>query len=419
MKFRNLILSSLPFFSTLQSFLLAPTQPKLAKYRAVKSDLPDLSQAEVRRYSRHLILPNFGLEGQRKLKASKVAVVGAGGLGSPALLYLAAAGVGTLGIIDHDVVDESNLQRQVIHGTSTLSEDKVDSALARISDINPHVNVNTYAQKLSSDNAMSILENYDVVLDGSDNFPTKYLLNDACAMLGIPVVYGAILGFEGQVSVFSYKGGPNYRDLLPSPPNPGDVPSCAEGGVLGVLPGVIGCLQATEVIKVLAGVGNILSGRLVVYDALAMSFREKKIVSKNEPITELIDYQGFCGYSTNDQSGFSKGKTESDRIKQIGALEAKRRLEGGWTPFVLDVRLPEEVAICTLPFADLNCPHTELEKVIDKIPKERDILVYCKLGGRSKKACHSLADLGCSRIYDLQGGIVAWAKEIDRSLALY
>ncbi|KAG5191621.1 molybdopterin biosynthesis protein MoeB [Tribonema minus] len=391
-------------------------------------DLPHLTQDEVRRYSRHLILPDVGVEGQRRLKASSVLAIGAGGLGSPALLYLAAAGVGRVGIVDDDVVDESNLQRQVIHGTSTLGVSKVESARTRILDINPHVQVELYPEQLTSDNALDIIKGYDVVLDGSDNFPTKYLVNDACVLQGVPNVYGAILGFEGQVSVFSYKGGPNYRDLLPVPPNPGDVPSCAEGGVLGILPGVIGCIQATEVIKILLGKGDVLSGRLLIYDALKMTFKESALLPRSEPIAGLVDYQGFCGFAPKSSAAAAAAAAAASaaahaqpppRFERVSAQAAAERLASGWSPFVLDVRLPQEAKIASLPFADMVVPHREVARVAAALPRDRDILVHCKVGGRSSKACETLAALGFERLYNLEGGIIAWANEIDRSLAVY
>ncbi|CAM9498809.1 unnamed protein product [Chrysoparadoxa australica] len=386
---------------------------------AVTQDLPDLSQEEVRRYSRHLILPDVGVTGQRKLKGSSVMAVGAGGLGSPALLYLAAAGVGRLGIIDDDVVDESNLQRQVIHGTSTVGAAKVESAKARIADINPFVNVEVHQGQLSSSNALDTLKGYDVVLDGSDNFPTKYLVNDACAILGIPNVYGAILGFEGQVSVFSYNGGPNYRDLLPVPPPPGEVPSCAEGGVLGILPGVIGCLQATEVVKLLLGRGEVLSGRLLVYNALSMTFKESPIASVTPPVTSLVDYQGFCGFSTGDAS--SDEEKEPEPFTRLDVTECVERLQEGWSPYVLDVRLPQEAAIASLPFVDQLCPHRQVASIVGDLPAESDILVHCKVGGRSAIACGLLAGAGVdsNRLYNMDGGIKAWAEQVDGSMVVY
>eukprot|EP00903_Cladosiphon_okamuranus_P012472 g11680.t1 len=395
--------------------------------------LPELNQAEVRRYSRHLILPDVGVEGQRRLKASSVLAVGTGGLGSPALLYLAAAGVGRLGIVDDDVVDESNLQRQVIHGTATLGKPKVESAKDRMLDVNPHITVETFQEQLNSENALRICDGYDVILDGSDNFPTKYLVNDACDILGIPNVYGAILGFEGQMSVFTYKDGPTYRDLLPTPPPPGLVPSCAEGGVLGILPGVVGCIQATEVIKILLGKGDVLSGRLLVYDALKMSFKESKLRKRpgRPAVTGLVDYQGFCGFSagaaapsSDDEEDDEQEEEEEEKeegFQRISPQEVVDRMQGGWTPFVLDVRLPQEAEIASLPFVDQVCPHRKVAAIADQLPTEGDVLVHCKVGGRSAKACATLSEHGVtsSRLFNMEGGIIRWAKEVDNSLAVY
>lgn len=398
-----------------------------ATFGGTVSQKLDLELEEIKRYSRHLILSQVGMEGQRTLKASSVFCVGAGGLGSPLLLYLAAAGVGRLGIVDDDTVELSNLQRQVIHGQGTLGEAKVRSAERRIKDVNPHVLVDVYEEKMTAENTLRILAPYDVVVDGTDNFPTRYLINDACVILGKPLVYGAILRFEGQASVFNYRGGPTYRDLLPEPPAPGDVPSCAEGGVLGVLPGVIGCIQATETLKLLTGIGKPLSGRILIYNALDMTFRECGL--QRDPsapkITSLIDYDCFCG----DQKGNKQSEKENasmaeatgnSAFQRISVKEARRRLEeDGWAPFVLDVRLPQEAEISKLPFSDLLCPHREVEKVAAQLPREQDILVYCKVGGRSAQACEKLAALGFTNLVNLDGGVIAWAKEIDARLPTY
>ncbi len=375
--------------------------------------LPDLSREEIARYSRHLILDEVGMEGQRTLKGSSVLCVGTGGLGSPLLLYLAAAGVGRLGIVDFDVVDESNLQRQVVHGTSTLGVKKVVSARDRLLDINPHVQVDLFDVPLSSENALEIIEPYDVVVDGTDNFPTRYLVNDACVILGKPNVYGSIFKFEGQATVFNYKGGPNYRDLYPEPPPPGLVPSCAEGGVLGILPGVIGCIQATETIKILLGRGTTLAGRLVVYNALDMTFRELKL--RKDPncpeISELIDYQEFCGIPGQEEANVD--------FTQISVHETKKRLDEGWAPYVLDVRGEQEADIVRFDFADQLHPHTDVLDIVDDLPRDRDILVHCKMGGRSAYACEVLAEAGFTRLYNLDGGIVGWAQEIDPDMPTY
>lgn len=378
-----------------------------------------LSNDEIARYSRHLILPEVGMEGQTKLKNSSVLCVGTGGLGSPLLLYLAAAGVGRIGIVDFDVVDTSNLQRQIIHGTGTVGQRKVISARDRIHDLNPHVQVDLYEEPFTAENAIRIAQPYDVVVDGTDNFPTRYLVNDVCVLLGKPNVYGSIFKFEGQASVFNLGDGPNYRDLYPEPPPPGLVPSCAEGGVLGVLPGLIGTIQATETLKILLGIGNTLSGRLLLFDALGMSFRELKLRrDPNAPkIERLIDYDQFCGVP----------KTTGSKEEHPGAVGAFRRLHArevaerraaGWRPFVLDVRGASEAAIVKFPWADGLIPHTEVAARIEELPRDREILVHCKLGGRSAQAAAVLAAAGFE-VTNLEGGIVGWAKDVDPSLPIY
>ena len=378
-------------------------------------ELPELSREEISRYSRHLILEDVGMEGQRRLKASSVLCVGTGGLGSPLLMYLAAAGVGKIGIVDFDLVDESNLQRQIIHGTSGVGQRKVLSARNRIRDINPLIEVDLYEEALSSDNALSILRDYDVVVDGTDNFPTRYLVNDACVLLGKPNVYGSIFRFEGQASVFNYHDGPNYRDLFPEPPPPGLVPSCAEGGVLGVLPGIIGCIQATETLKILLGRGHTLSGRLLLFDALSMEFRELKL--KRNPatktITELIDYQQFCGIPREAP------RAEQTAYSSLSVAAVQERFASGWRPFALDVRAPHEAEIAQVSWVDRLQPHAEVSDIAAELPRDRDILVYCKMGGRSAKACDQLLALGFERLYNLEGGIRAWADEIDSSIPTY
>ncbi|MCP4806953.1 MAG: molybdopterin-synthase adenylyltransferase MoeB [Proteobacteria bacterium] len=380
-----------------------------------------LNADEIARYSRHLILDEVGMEGQTRLKNSSVLCIGTGGLGSPLLMYLAAAGVGRIGIVDFDLVDESNLQRQVIHGTKDVGRPKVASAADRIRDINPHVQLDIYEEALTSENALRILEPYDVVVDGTDNFPTRYLVNDACLILDKPNVYGSIFKFEGQASVFNYQGGPNYRDLYPVPPPPGLVPSCAEGGVLGILPGVIGCIQATETLKILLGRGTTLSGRLMLYDAMNMRFRELKLRRDPEApaVTELIDYVQFCGAPMNDHETADSGSSEA--FQRIGLADAKSRLDGGWDAYVLDVRGPNEAQIVKFDFADRLQPHTAVLDIAGELPRDRDILVHCKMGGRSAKACQALVDAGFdgSRLFNLEGGIVGWAKEIDTSLPVY
>ena len=384
-------------------------------------DLPELTGEEIARFSRHLILDEVGMAGQRKLKGSAVLCIGTGGLGSPLLMYLAAAGVGRIGIVDFDVVDESNLQRQVLHGTASVGRPKVQSAAERIKDINPHVQVDIYEEALTSENALKIVEPYDVVVDGTDNFPTRYLVNDACVILGKPNVYGSIFKFEGQASVFNYKGGPNYRDLYPEPPPPGLVPSCAEGGVLGILPGVIGCIQATETIKILLGKGDTLSGRLLLYDALGMNFRQLKLRKDPnlKPVTELIDYQQFCGVPSNDHE--QDVVAEEEPFQRLDVSSAKAKLDAGWAPYVLDVRRPAEAEIVKLPFADRLHPHSDITAIAAELPKDRDILIHCKMGGRSAAAATALAQAGFDpqQLFNLDGGIVGWAKTVDSSLPVY
>ena len=379
------------------------------------SGLPELSTEEIARYSRHLILDEVGMEGQRRLKAGKVLCVGTGGLGSPLLLYLAAAGVGRIGIVDFDVVDASNLQRQIIHGTSKVGVAKVQSARERIHDLNPNVQVDIYEEPLTAENALRIFEPYDVIVDGTDNFPTRYLVNDACVLSGKPNVYGSIFKFEGQATVFNYQGGPNYRDLYPEPPPPGLVPSCAEGGVLGILPGIIGTIQATETVKILLGVGTTLSGRLLLYDALNMKFRELKLRRdpQAKPITELIDYEWFCGLKEPEEEKMT------EPFARLSATEIKARMDAGWAPYVLDVRKPHEAQIVKLAFADRLQPHEDVADIAAELPRDRDIVIHCKLGGRSAKAAETLAALGFTRLFNMEGGITAWAQQVDTSLPTY
>jgi len=380
-------------------------------------ELPTLTNEEIGRYSRHLILDEVGMEGQRKLKAARVLCVGTGGLGSPLLMYLSAAGVGRIGIVDFDSVDASNLHRQVIHGTKDVGRPKVVSAAESIADINPNVQLDVYEEPLTSENALRIVADYDIVVDGTDNFPTRYLVNDACVMLGKPNVYGSIFKFEGQASVFNYGDGPNYRDLYPEPPPPGLVPSCAEGGVLGILPGIIGLIQATETVKIILGQGTTLSGRLLLYDALAMRFRELKLRKdpNAKPITELIDYNQFCGIP-----GLSDHEeVVAEPFERIDVVDFSERRSKGWDPYVLDVRKPHEAEIVRLAFADRLQPHGQVASIADDLPRDRDIVVHCKMGGRSAKACQTLAELGFTRLHNLEGGITAWAQQIDKSLPTY
>jgi molybdopterin/thiamine biosynthesis adenylyltransferase/rhodanese-related sulfurtransferase len=385
-------------------------------YKDIKFSIEELA-----RYDRHIIIPDFGIEGQQKLKAAKVLVVGSGGLGSPALLYLAAAGVGTIGIIDFDVVDDSNLQRQVLFGVDEIGQPKVEAAKRRITALNPHINVRLYNEKLTSQNALEILKNYDVVADGTDNFPTRYLVNDASVLLGIPNVYASIFQFEGQVSVFNYRDadgrlGPNYRDLYPTPPPPGLVPSCAEGGVLGVLPGIIGSLQTLEVIKIITGVGETLSGRFFTFDALSFQTRifnirrnpENPINGDHPTINSLIDYEEFCGLR----------KPPDRLLKEISAKELYDWQVKGEPFQLIDVREPHEYEIVNLG-AEL-IPLASIRENIDKIDKDIKVVFHCKMGGRSAKAIRELEDqFGLENLYNLRGGILAYIDEVKPELTRY
>lgn len=380
-----------------------------------------LTKEEYERYSRHLILPEVGLEGQKRLKAASVLCIGSGGLGSPLLLYLAAAGVGRLGLVDFDVVDNSNLQRQVIHGTSWVGKPKIESAKHRIHEINPNCQVDLYDDMISSENALEIMEPYDIVVDGTDNFPTRYLVNDACVLLDKPNVYGSIFRFEGQATVFNYQGGPNYRDLYPEPPPPGMVPSCAEGGVLGILPGIIGLIQATETVKIILGQGRTLSGRLMLYNALEMTFRELKLRPNPErPVIEkLIDYQQFCGVT---QAKAEEEKRQQE-MQEMTVQELKQLIDSGVKDYVLlDVRNPNEYEIAKLPDSVL-IPLSEIEngKGVEKVKELLNghrLIAHCKLGGRSAKALGILKDAGIEGI-NVKGGISAWSKEVDPSVPEY
>src|SRR4028118_1481254 len=380
-----------------------------------------LTKEEYERYSRHLILPEVGLEGQKRLKAASVLCIGSGGLGSPLLLYLAAAGIGRLGLVDFDVVDSSNLQRQVIHGTSWVGKPKIQSAKDRILEINPNCQVDLYETLLSSENALEIMKPYDVVVDGTDNFPTRYLVNDACVLLDKPNVYGSIFRFEGQATVFNYEGGPNYRDLYPEPPPPGMVPSCAEGGVLGILPGIIGLIQATETVKIILRQGRTLSGRLLLYNALEMTFRELKLRPNPErPVIEkLIDYQQFCGVTQAKE----EEANQQTQIQEMTVQELKQLLDSGVKDFVLlDVRNPNEYEIAQLPGSVLiPLPEIENGKGVAKVKEllnGHKLIAHCKLGGRSAKALGILKDAGIEGI-NVKGGISAWSKEIEPSVPEY
>ncbi|MDB9321304.1 molybdopterin-synthase adenylyltransferase MoeB [Nodularia spumigena CS-591/04] len=380
-----------------------------------------LTKDDYERYSRHLILPEIGLEGQKRLKAASVLCIGTGGLGSPLLLYLAAAGIGRIGIVDFDIVDTSNLQRQVIHSTSWVGKPKIESAKNRIHEINPHCQVDLYETRLSAENALDIMKPYDIVVDGTDNFPTRYLVNDACVLLDKPNVYGSIFRFEGQATVFNYEGGPNYRDLYPEPPPPGMVPSCAEGGVLGILPGMIGIIQATETVKIVTGKGTTLSGRLLLYDALEMKFRELKLrPNPIRPVIEkLIDYEQFCGIP---QAKAEEAKQQME-MSEMTVKELKELLDSGAKDFVLlDVRNPHEYEIAKIPGSVL-IPLPDIENG-DGVTKVKEILnghrliAHCKLGGRSAKALAILKEAGIEGT-NVKGGINAWSKEVDPSVPEY
>lgn len=388
-------------------------------------DLPDLTPVERQRYARHLTLAQVGTEGQRRLKRARVLIAGAGGLGSASALYLAAAGVGTLGLVDQDEVDATNLQRQVIHGESTLGVPKVESAARRVRDLNPHVRVETYHTRLTRHNALDIIRNYDLVVDGTDNFPARYLLNDACVMLGKPNVYGSIFRFEGQASVFDASKGPCYRCLFPSPPPPGLVPSCAEGGVLGVLPGTIGAIQATEAIKIILGIGETLVGRLMLYDALNMEFNFVKlrknpncpVCGENPTVTELIDYEQFCGMPGHDRSAYH---TDNESIAPAITVEELHEKLARHEDFILlDVREPHEWQISDIKGATHHIPKDQILEHLNEFDTAREIVVYCRTGGRSADVTMLLREHGFERVRNLAGGINAWAKKIDRSLPTY
>lgn len=383
------------------------------------AELPELDNDEVLRYSRHLIIPEVGLEGQRRLKASRVLLVGAGGLGSPLGLYLAAAGVGHLGLVDFDQVDLTNLHRQVIHGTKDLGRPKLDSARDRIADVNPHVHVETYDTRLTSQNALEIIRDYDIVVDGTDNFPTRYLVNDACVLSGIPNVYGSIFRFEGQVSVFATGTGPCYRCLFREPPPPGLVPSCAEGGVLGVLPGLVGIMQATEAIKLLLGIGQPLVGRLLLVDALRAQFRTLKLQRDPEcpacgthELKELIDYEEFCGLRK------AAAEARANAVPEITPSELATRLGRGDDIDLIDVREPHEWEIARIPGARL-IPLGTLAESLATIDRTREIVVHCKGGSRSAKAVRQLIDAGFPNVTNLAGGITRWSDEVDPEVAKY
>lgn len=383
--------------------------------------MTELSHAEILRYSRHLLIPEVGLEGQRKINAASVLVIGTGGLGSPVSLYLAAAGVGRIGLVDYDNVDESNLQRQIVHGTATLGKLKVESAKSRLLDLNPGIQVEAYNQPFTSANALSIAADYDIIIDGTDNFPTRYLSNDVAVFLGKPNVYGSIFRFDGQASVFYAKEGPCYRCLFPEPPPPGMVPSCAEGGVLGILPGTIGTIQATEALKLILGIGDSLIGRLLLYNALDMSFDfvtlkknpNCRVCGPNADIKELIDYEEFCGVPGHDHENGSAG-AEWD----IDAPTLASRLKESPLPVLLDVREPHELAISALPGA-INIPLGTLAARLSELDSAKEMVVFCKGGTRSARALELLVSAGFKRVKNLQGGINAWARDVNPDLPLY
>jgi adenylyltransferase/sulfurtransferase len=386
----------------------------LAQQQEVK-----LSKEEVQRYSRHLIMPEVGMEGQLKLKRARVLAIGTGGLGAPLGLYLAAAGVGHLGLVDFDVVDNSNLQRQVTFTTADVGKPKSEAARARLSALNPSIEIISYETRLTSDNALELFRDYDIIVDGTDNFPTRFLVNDACVLLGKPNVYGSIFRFEGQATVFGYPGGPCYRCLYPEPPPPGLVPSCAEGGVLGVLPGIVGSIQAMETIKLILGAGEPLVGRLLLFDALAMRFRELKLKRNPEcpmcgdhrTITKLIDYEEFCGIRGEEAPAMTDG------IPEITATELKARQDRGDKLFILDVREPHEYQICNLNGKLI--PLGELPKRVNELDSSVEMVVHCRSGKRSADAIHFLQTAGFKKLWNLKGGVLAWADEVDPRMPKY
>ena len=390
----------------------------------------DLSNEEVQRYSRHLIMPEVGMEGQRKLKAASVLLIGAGGLGSPLAMYLAAAGIGRIGLVDYDTVSYSNLQRQIIHGTSDVGRPKLESAKDRIKEINPYVQVDTYELPLTSENALEILEPYDVIIDGTDNFPTRYLTNDACVLLGKPNVYGSIFRFEGQASVFDATDGPCYRCLFPEPPPPGLVPSCAEGGVLGILPGTVGAIQATEAIKLILGKGKTLKGRLLLYDALNMEFDEVRlrknpdcpVCGDNPTVTELIDYEQFCGVPAHDNSLYTAG-VNGDALKDVPQMtpqELKQRLESGEVLDIIDVREPHEWEISNLGHLGARLiPKGQVLERMGELDTAQELVVQCRTGGRSAEVVKLLQEHGFTKLHNLDGGINRWAEEVETEIPAY
>ncbi len=402
------------------TLMIVPAIAGGATAEADVKDLPALSNEEIARYSRHLIMPEVGLEGQRRLKAASVLAIGTGGLGAPLGMYLAAAGVGRLGLVDFDVVDSSNLQRQIVHGTKDVGRRKVDSARERLADINPHIEIETHDIRLTSDNALALFKSYDIIVDGTDNFPTRYLVNDACVLSGKPNVYGSIFRFEGQASVFWAERGACYRCLYPEPPPPGLVPSCAEGGVLGVLPGIVGAIQANETIKIILGAEDTLVNRLLLFDAWHMKFREFKlrkdpncpVCGENPTIKELIDYEQFCGVAPSQQ-------VAAPQLNEITATELKQRLDRGDEIQIIDVREPHEYEIARLPQAKL-IPLAQVVNRMNEIDASRETVLHCKGGVRSAKAIEALKQAGFNgKLVNLKGGISGWSDEVDPSVAKY
>jgi molybdopterin/thiamine biosynthesis adenylyltransferase/rhodanese-related sulfurtransferase/molybdopterin converting factor small subunit len=395
------------------------TAAPAASSASAQNEDVSLSKDEILRYSRHLIMPEVGMEGQLKLKKASVLLVGTGGLGAPLGLYLAAAGVGRIGLVDFDVVDFTNLQRQVIHGTKDVGRKKLDSAIDSMTDINPFVKLERHEVALTSDNALDIIRDYDIIVDGTDNFPTRYLVNDACVLLGKPNVYGSIFRFEGQSTVFAYEGGPCYRCLYPEPPPPGLVPSCAEGGVLGILPGIIGLIQATETVKLILGIGEPLVGRLLLYDALGMRYRELKLRRNSEcpvcgdhpTIKQLIDYQEFCGMPNSEQ-------THEPVLGDIEPTEVKAKQDRGEDFVLVDVREPHEYQIARIPGSRL-IPLGELPKRLNELDPNADIVAHCKSGMRSAKAVDLLKQNGFKRARNMKGGILAWSDKVDPTVPKY
>ena len=393
-----------------------------ARVRGEAQGEGNLSNEEIRRYSRHLIMPEVGVEGQKKLKAARVLAIGAGGLGSPLAVYLAAAGVGTLGLVDNDVVDDSNLQRQIIYGVSDVGRPKLQAAAERLRDMNPNVEVVPYETRLTSENALEIFRDYDIIADGTDNFPTRYLVNDACVLTGKPNVYASIFRFEGQASVFWAEKGPCYRCLYTEPPPPGLVPSCAEGGVLGILPGLLGVIQATETVKLILGSGDPLIGRLLLVDALSMRFRELKlhknpdcvICGPNPTVTKLVDYEQFCGIPQEQ----ARVATATGRIPEVTVQELKAMRDRGEEFVLVDVREPHEFAICAFP-ESVKIPLGTLPQNVNRLSTADEIVVHCKMGGRSAKAVQFLQDAGFRKVRNLAGGIDRWAQEIEPSMPRY